>query len=75
MTTPFTISNLFIANHLDMLMLSKELAVIKCDVPIDVSLSELAIPNYTNDHIAYCESQQLNLLAKQLQKNVGSPFA
>ncbi|MTD31764.1 5'-3' exonuclease [Planomicrobium sp. YIM 101495] len=62
-----------IEEHHDMLMLSKELAVIKCDVPIDISLSELAVPNYRNDQVAYCESQQLNLLAKQLQKNVSSP--
>ncbi len=59
-----------IEEHKDMLLLSKKLAVIKCDIQLDVSLEELLVPTYTNDHIQLCRDQQLTLLAKQLEKNV-----
>lgn len=65
-----------IEEHKEMLLLSKELAVIKCDIPLDVPLDEIVVPNYTADHIRFCEDQQLNLLAKQLEKSVApiNPF-
>ncbi|ANU25902.1 5'-3' exonuclease [Planococcus versutus] len=59
-----------IEEHKDMLLLSKKLAVIKCDIQLDVSLEELIVPTYTSDHIQLCRDQQLSLLAKQLEKNV-----
>ncbi|TAA71925.1 5'-3' exonuclease [Planococcus salinarum] len=53
-----------------MLLLSKELAVIKCDIALDIPLSDIAVQRYTADHIRLCEDQQLNLLARQLEKNL-----
>lgn len=53
-----------------MLLLSKELAVIKCDIALDIPLSDIAVQRYTADHIRLCEDQQLNLLAQQLEKNL-----
>ncbi|ANU12554.1 DNA polymerase I [Planococcus halocryophilus Or1] len=60
-----------IDEHKEMLLLSKKLAVIKCDIQLDVSLEEITVPSYTNDHIQLCRDQQLTLLAKQLEKNIG----
>ncbi|MGH2319325.1 5'-3' exonuclease [Planococcus sp. SE5232] len=60
-----------IDEHKEMLLLSKKLAVIKCDIQLDMPLEELTVPAYTNDHIQLCRDQQLLLLAKQLEKNVG----
>ena len=54
----------------EMLLLSKELAVIKCDIALDISLSEIAVQRYSADHIRLCEDQQLNLLARQLEKSL-----
>lgn len=59
-----------IEEHKEMLLLSKELAVIKCDVPLDVPLSDIAVPAYTEEHIRFCEEEQLNLLARQLAKSL-----
>ena len=59
-----------IVEHKDMLLLSKELAVIKCDIPLDVSLDEITVPNYTNDHVQLFDGQELKLLARQLEKSV-----
>ncbi|AQU78794.1 MULTISPECIES: 5'-3' exonuclease H3TH domain-containing protein [Planococcus] len=58
-----------IEEHKEMLLLSKKLAVIKCDIQLDMPLDELVVPSYTNDHIQLCRDQQLLLLAKQLEKN------
>ncbi|EIM08127.1 5'-3' exonuclease [Planococcus antarcticus DSM 14505] len=60
-----------IDEHKEMLLLSKKLAVIKCDIQLDLPLEELVVPSYTNDHIQLCRDQQLLQLAKQLEKNVG----
>lgn len=60
-----------IDEHKEMLMLSKKLAVIKCDIQLEVALEELTVPAYTNEHIQLCRDQQLLLLAKQLEKDVG----
>lgn len=54
----------------EMLLLSKELAMIKCDIALDIPLSEIEVPQYTADHIRLCEDQQLNLLARQLEKSI-----
>lgn len=54
----------------EMLLLSKELAVIKCDIPLDIPLNKIEVPQYTAEHIRFCEDQQLNLLARQLEKNL-----
>ena len=53
-----------------MLLLSKELAVIKCDIALDIPLSDIAVQRYTAEHIRLCEDQQLNLLARQLEKSL-----
>lgn len=58
-----------IDEHKEMLLLSKKLAVIKCDIQLDMPLEELVVPSYTNDHIQLCRDKQLLLLAKQLEKN------
>lgn len=66
-----------IEEHKDMLLLSKELAVIKCDIPLDVSLDEILVPNYTNDMVQLFDDQELKLLARQLEKSIipeSSPF-
>lgn len=54
----------------EMLLLSKELAVIKCDLALDIPLSDIAVRQYTREHIRICEDQQLNLLARQLEKSL-----
>ena len=59
-----------IEENKEMLLLSKELAVIKCDIELDIPLSEIAVQNYTADHIRLCENLELNLLARQLEKSV-----
>ena len=59
-----------IEEHKEMLLLSKELAVIKCDLPLDVSLAEIAMPNYTNDMVQLFDAQELKLLARQLEKSL-----
>lgn len=59
-----------IEEHKDMLLLSKELAVIKCDIPLNVPLTDIVVPTYTSDQIQFCKSQQLSLLAKQLEKSL-----
>lgn len=65
-----------IEEHKEMLLLSKELAVIKCDIPLDVSLDEIIVPSYTADHVQLCDDQELELLARQLEKSLISvnPF-
>ncbi len=59
-----------IEEHKDMLLLSKELAVIKCDIQLNVSLDEITVPNYTNDQIQLFDDQELKLLARQLEKSI-----
>lgn len=59
-----------IEENKEMLLLSKELAVIKCDIELDLPLSKIVVPRYTADHINFCEEQQLNLLARQLEKSI-----
>ncbi|MGI2329317.1 5'-3' exonuclease [Planococcus sp. YIM B11945] len=59
-----------IEEHKEMLLLSKELAVIKCDIPLDVSLDEIIVPNYTNDMVQLFDDQELKLLARQLEKSL-----
>lgn len=54
----------------EMLLLSKELAVIKCDIELDIPLNKIEVPIYTEEHIRMCEDQQLNLLARQLEKSL-----
>ncbi|WP_422122783.1 5'-3' exonuclease H3TH domain-containing protein [Planococcus sp. X10-3] len=59
-----------IEENKEMLLLSKELAVIKCDIELDIPLNDIAVQRYTADHIRLCEDQQLNLLARQLEKSL-----
>jgi 5'-3' exonuclease len=59
-----------IEEHKDMLLLSKELAIIKCDIPLEVSLDEIVVPNYTNDLVQLFDDQELKLLARQLEKSL-----
>ncbi|HSP21335.1 MAG TPA: 5'-3' exonuclease H3TH domain-containing protein [Planococcus sp. (in: firmicutes)] len=59
-----------IEEHKGMLLLSKELAVIKCDIPLDVLLDEITVPNYTDDHVRLFDGQELKLLARQLEKSL-----
>ncbi|HSJ38721.1 MAG TPA: 5'-3' exonuclease H3TH domain-containing protein [Planococcus sp. (in: firmicutes)] len=59
-----------IEENKEMLLLSKRLAVIKCDIALDIPLSDIAVQRYTADHIRHCEDQQLNLLARQLEKSL-----
>lgn len=54
----------------EMLLLSKKLALIKCDLALDFPLSDLAVPQYTSDHVRLCEDQQLDLLARQVEKSI-----
>lgn len=66
-----------IEEHKEMLLLSKELAVIKCDIPLHVPLEEIIVPAYTTDHVQLCDDQELKLLARQLEKSLPAfnPFA
>ncbi|WP_033542670.1 5'-3' exonuclease [Planococcus sp. CAU13] len=59
-----------IEENKEMLLLSKELAEIKCDIDLDIPLDQIAVPRYTADHIRLCENLQLNLLARQLEKSI-----
>lgn len=59
-----------IEENKEMLLLSKELAVIKCDIALDIPLSRIIVPQYTADHIRLCEDLELNLLARQLEKSI-----
>lgn len=59
-----------IEENKEMLLLSKELAVIKCDIELDIPLGKIEVPQYTEEHIRICENQQLNLLARQLEKSL-----
>lgn len=59
-----------IEENKQMLLLSKELAEIKCDIELDIPLDQIAVPKYTPDHIRLCEDLQLNLLARQLEKSI-----
>ncbi|HSI67188.1 MAG TPA: 5'-3' exonuclease H3TH domain-containing protein [Planococcus sp. (in: firmicutes)] len=65
-----------IEEHKKMLLLSKELAAIKCDIPLAVDLDEILIPQYTSNQVRLCEEQELTLLARQVEKNIktGQPF-
>ncbi|RLQ85122.1 5'-3' exonuclease H3TH domain-containing protein [Planomicrobium sp. Y74] len=59
-----------IEENKEMLLLSKELAVIKCDIELDIPLDQIGVQQYTEEHIRICEDQQLNLLARQLEKSL-----
>lgn len=65
-----------IEEHKEMLLLSQELAVIKCDIPLQVSLDEITVPNYTNDMVQLFDDQELKLLARQVEKSLApvNPF-
>lgn len=63
----------------DMLLLSKELAEIKRDIPLDVPIEELTVPVYGPKLIPFFWEQELTLLARQLESIcepvVEDPFA
>lgn len=59
-----------IEENKEMLLLSKELAEIKCDIDLAIPLNDIEVQHYTADHIRLVEEQQLNLLARQLEKSI-----
>lgn len=59
-----------IEEHKKMLLLSKELAAIRLDIPLAMDLDEILVPQYTDSHVRFCEEQELNLLARQVEKNI-----
>lgn len=59
-----------IEENKEMLLLSKELAEIKCDIDLAIPLNAIVVPQYTAEHIRLVEEQQLNLLARQLEKSI-----
>lgn len=57
-----------IETDLEMLMLSKELATIRRDVPIEADLDHLLIGNISSDKHDFLYEQGYTILARQLQK-------
>ena len=59
-----------IETDLEMLKLSKELATIRRDVPIDASLDQLFIQDISSDKHSYLYEHGYTILARQLQKQL-----
>ncbi|WP_088006503.1 5'-3' exonuclease [Indiicoccus explosivorum] len=62
-----------IEEQLDMLKLSKDLAEIRTDVPLETQLDELAVPVYSPALIPMLERQELGLVARHIEKFSGAP--
>ncbi|AYC30816.1 5'-3' exonuclease [Paenisporosarcina cavernae] len=56
-----------IEESLEMLKLSKELATIDCEVPLDVTLDALKVNDYTKKHIDALSEQEYRITLRHLQ--------
>ncbi|AQQ52676.1 5'-3' exonuclease [Planococcus lenghuensis] len=62
-----------IEDQLDMLHLSKELAEIRRDIPLDVQLADLLMPTYSAELVSILEQRGLGLVARHIEKISGAP--